>query len=181
MTKIKFKHLPLQDALLLFPFRTIDRRGDFVKIADSELLKNLDFKVRDVFYSTNKKNVIRGLHFQNPNPQAKLVFCTKGSVFDVIVDLRKSSPTFKRWCGVNLSKKNGCGIYIPKGFAHGFACLEEDSIVLYIANEKYYSKHDRGVLYSDPELGIKWPGGKRHIVSVRDLGLPPLKHAKLFD
>lgn len=181
MGKIKATALPLKGALLISPFRSKDSRGDFIKPADGALFRKLRFRVRDMFYSTSRKGVIRGLHFQNPNPQAKLVFCAKGSIYDVIVDLRKKSPTFKKWYGRELSEKNGNGFYIPRGFAHGFACLKKGSLVLYFADERYCPKYDTGVLYSDKELGIKWPVPGKPTVSKRDSSLPPLRRAKLFD
>ncbi len=182
MAKVAKKELPLKGACVIETFRSDDERGTFVKLADGALLAELGFETKDVFYSVNRKNSLRGLHYLLPYPQARAVFCMKGRIFDVIVDMRKSSPTFGKWHGVELSGDGGRGVYVPRGFAHGFLSLEEGSTVLYFADEKHSQESDLGVRYDDPQIGIKWPlGSAKPIVSKRDTAFPLLKDAKAYD
>ena len=107
---------------------------------------------------TRQKGAIRGMHFQySPKAEAKIVKCLRGSVFDVIIDLRKDAPTFLKWNGEVLSAENMKMIYIPEGFAHGFQTLEENCELLYLHTEFYSPEHEGGVCYDDPKIGIKWP------------------------
>jgi len=178
MGKIEVADSPLDGVKIVKAFMADDARGTFVKPADFELLRGAGFEVKEVFLSTNRKNVIRGLHYMSPAPQRRMVFCIKGEVFDVAVDLRKGSPNFMKWHGERLSGRNGNGMDIPKGFAHGFLSLTEESIVLYLADERHVPEHDLGIRYDDPDLGIKWPlDGAQPILSGRDLGFPFLKDA----
>ena len=110
-----------------------------------------------MFFSMSAKNVIRGLHFQLHEPQAKIVSVPYGKVYDVIVDLQPESPTFKKWYAVELSGENNRAVYIPKGYAHGFASLQDGTIVVYQCDGAYDKASDTGIRYDDPELGIKWP------------------------
>lgn len=107
--------------------------------------------------SKSKKGVLRGLHFQTKNTQGKLVRVTKGEVYDVAVDLRKESPTFGKWEGIILTEENKKQFYIPEGFAHGFLVLSEEAIFNYKCTNYYAPMYDSGVLWNDPEIGIKWP------------------------
>ncbi|MFH0876801.1 MAG: dTDP-4-dehydrorhamnose 3,5-epimerase [Candidatus Omnitrophota bacterium] len=180
--EFRIEKLQLADALLLCPFEAGDARGIFVKIADAGILKQLRFEVADVFFSTSKTNVIRGLHYQHPNPQAKLVWCAGGSIFDVIVDLRRSSPTYGKWVGAELSEKNRKIIYAPRGFAHGFLSLQDDSAVYYMCDAPYDKAGDSGIIYNDGKIGIKWPLGKaKPIMSERDSNFPSFDKAQKFD
>ena len=167
--KIKTSALPLEGALLLEVFKHEDLRGKFTKYFENRMFEELDFGVKEMFMSSNRKNVVRGLHLQKPKAQARIVWCLKGRIYDVIVDLRKKSETFKKWHGVELSASNGKGVYVPKGFAHGFLSLEDDSQVLYIANEPYSPETEGGIIYTDPVLNIKWPNmEKPPLMSERD-------------
>ncbi len=178
MAKIVANELPLRGAMQIEPFVSEDQRGKFVKLSDA----GFRFGTKEIFYSVNRKNSLRGLHYLLPSPQARMVFCTKGSIYDVIVDLRKSSPTFAKWHAEELSEKNGKGLLIPKGFAHGFLCLEEGSTVLYMADEDHAVENDRGIAFDDPQLRIPWPlAGSNPIVSARDAAFPKLKDAKVYD
>lgn len=166
---LKSSGLPLKGARLLETFEADDRRGRFSKFFDDALFRELGFTVHEVFASTNRKNVLRGLHFQNPKPQARIVWCLKGKIYDVLVDIRKNSPTFKKWHGIELSGENKRGVYVPRGFAHGFLSLEEGSHVLYLADAAWSPDSEKGIIYNDPGLGIKWPGLKdAQIQSDRD-------------
>lgn len=108
-------------------------------------------------FSSSAKNTLRGLHYQKKCPQAKLVMCLSGEIFDVVVDIRNTSPTFKKWMGVSLSGENKKQIYVPEGFAHGFCVLSETATVLYKCSDFYKPEDEGGLLWSDPEIGIDWP------------------------
>ena len=182
MEKFSMLPLPLKDALLINLFGASDQRGSFAKLADADLLSQLHFNANDIFYSTNRKYTLRGMHYLLPFPQARLVFCTCGRIWDAIVDLRRSSPTFKKWHATELSGDKNHGIYVPRGFAHGFLSLEDDSTVFYIADGKYVQESDTGMRFDDPSLAIPWPlGGAKPTVSTRDMSFPFLKDAQLYD
>ena len=130
------------------------------------------FHVDETFISRSMKNVIRGLHFQTKNPQAKLVSVVVGSVWDVIVDIRLNSPTFKHWYAHELSAENHLSFYIPCGFAHGFASLEDGTVMLYQCDGKYDKETDTGIRFDDTDIGIPWPIDKKEAIhSDRDLKL----------
>jgi dTDP-4-dehydrorhamnose 3,5-epimerase len=153
-----------------------DERGFFAEVyKGSEFKKNgvePDLVQENMSYS--KKGVLRGLHYQiGPAAQGKLVNVLAGRIFDVAVDIRKGSPTFGKWYGVELSEKNCRMLWIPEGFAHGFAALE-DSQVLYKMTREYSKDHERGILWNDPDIGIKWPL-ERPILNDRDNGFGGLK------
>ncbi|QKG80195.1 dTDP-4-dehydrorhamnose 3,5-epimerase [Tenuifilum thalassicum] len=134
--------------------------------------------------SFSKKGVIRGLHYQlSPYAQSKLVRVVKGKIFDVAVDIRKNSPTFGQWVGVELSDENKHQLLIPKGFAHGFVTLSEYAIVNYKCDELYNPEADRGIRFNDPQIGIDWLIGlDEAIVSAKDNVHPYLKDAEInFD
>jgi dTDP-4-dehydrorhamnose 3,5-epimerase len=152
-----------------------DLRGDFSKLWASGWLDN--FSVGEVFLSNSRKGVIRGLHYiMHPSTQKRAVFCVQGKIKDVIVDIRKGSPTYSEYVSVDLQEKDNRGIYIGEGFAHGFLALA-DSIVVYLASTPYDEKYDRGVIWNDPEIAIDW-GIKTPIQSKKDATLPLLKDAE---
>lgn len=170
----EFKELKLKGAYLINCFYAGDNRGSFTKSYEKEIYKKagIDFCASEVFMSKSMKNVVRGLHFQTQNPQAKLVSVVSGRAWDVIVDLRPDSNTFKQWVSFVLSSDNHLSIYVPRGFAHGFACLEDETIMLYQCDGKYDKKSDSGIVYNDPDLGIDWPiTNDEAIISPRDLQL----------
>ncbi|HQS95383.1 MAG: dTDP-4-dehydrorhamnose 3,5-epimerase [Novosphingobium sp. 17-62-19] len=107
--------------------------------------------------SRSQKGVLRGMHFQNPGPQGKLVRVTRGAVFDAVVDLRRSSPTFGKWTGVTLSAENKRMFWVPEGFAHGFLTLEDDTDFLYKCTAPYAPQHEASLAWDDPTVGIDWP------------------------
>ena len=131
--------------------------------------------------SYSKKGVIRGLHYQlPPKPQAKLVRCVCGEIFDVAVDIRRSSEFFGQWQGVVLSERKGNMLYIPEGFAHGFAVLSDFAIVEYFVSNEYCPECEGGIIYNSPEIDIHWPVDSP-VVSKKDLNLLSFGKAKLFD
>lgn len=123
---------------------------------------------------TKQKGMIRGLHFQaEPKPEIKLIRCTMGAVFDVLVDVRRNSPTFGRWEGFELTAANGNSLYVPGGFAHGFQCQVDHCELFYQMSEYYFPELARGVRWNDPGIGIKWPLTNAKL-SERDQNLPLL-------
>ena len=132
--------------------------------------------------SRSTRGVVRGLHYQMVQPQGKLVSALRGTIYDVAVDLRRRSPTFGEWFGVELSDENGWSVYIPPGFAHGFCALTSEADVLYKCTELYAPAHERTILWSDPTLGIKWPlDGISPIVSAKDQVGRPFGEAEIYD
>lgn len=168
----------LQGLSLIKPTIFPDDRGYFLESYNKEELHKLgigDEFIQDNL-STNKKGVLRGLHFQKePYAQAKLVSVVQGSVYDVAVDLRNGSPTYGKWFGVLLSAKDHTMMYIPKGFAHGFYVLEDNTRFIYKVSGSFYNKAaSTGILWNDPGLGITWPlDGNEPMLSVQDRSLPP--------
>lgn len=125
-----------------------------------------------------RRGTLRGLHFQAaPKPEAKVVRCTMGRLFDVAVDTRRASPTFGRWFGVELSADNRRALYLPEGVAHGFQTLSDDCEVFYLISEMYHADLSVGVRWDDPAIGVAWPLPEQAILSPRDQGLPLLAEA----
>ena len=174
MIKWNFGKLEMEGAYIITPFYSEDNRGGFLKDYSKEIFLNngIDYDLKEVFYTISKRGVIRAMHFQRIKQQAKLVRCLSGKVYDVIIDLRKDSPTFKKWQGFYLSGENRVELLIPEGFGHGYLVIE-DSIVSYKCNEKFYGEYDSGIRYDDIDMGIIWPyeeiGGKDKVInSVKD-------------
>ena len=155
--------------------RHVDERGFFARTWCAREAERHGLNSRVVQCSTSynaKKGTLRGMHYQAaPYAEAKLVRCTRGAIYDVIVDLRPSSVTFKRYVAVTLSEDNGRAVYIPEGCAHGFQTLTDDSEVLYQMSEFYVPSHSRGVRWDDPAFGIPWPPDERTITE-RDRTYP---------
>lgn len=175
MKKIKTE---LIDAYIIEPQVFEDARGWFVETYSAGKFTELGFKtifVQDNHSMSKSRGVIRGLHFQvDPAAQTKLVRCTKGEILDVIVDLRRGSPTYKKWIKVVLSAKNFKQLYIPQGFAHGLLTLVDDVEIQYKVDHLYSKPHDRSVRFDDPEIGVDW-GVTDPILSQKDLDAPLLK------
>lgn len=168
----------IKDLLIVEPQVFGDNRGWFFesysKLKLIEQGISCEFVQDNHSYSANK-GTLRGLHFQlNPKAQAKLVRCTRGSIMDVAVDLRKGSPTYKQWFSIELSADNKKQLFIPKGFAHGFLTLTDDVEVQYKADEYYAPEYDRSIAYNDKELNITW-GIENPILSRKDQNAPLLK------
>lgn len=159
MKEFIFHESYLKGAYLIEPFYAGDSRGGFTKIFEKAVYENnnVDFVLSETFMSKSAKNVMRGLHFQFHHPQAKIISVIEGKVWDVIVDLRKGSDTFKCYQTVELSAANRYGLFVPRGFAHGFVSLEDDSIMLYQCDGEYDVTSDSGIRFDEPELGINWP------------------------
>lgn len=178
MQGFEFIQMGLFGAWLIKNFHMGDSRGGFTKIFERDMFLShgLPFTVDEVFASVSAKNVIRGLHFQTHHPQAKLVSVLSGKVWDVIVDLRPGSRDFGKWVSVELSEENHHALYIPKGFAHGFASLADGTVMLYQCEGVYDRETDTGIRFDDPELRIAWPVGEDVAIhSARDLQLMGLK------
>jgi dTDP-4-dehydrorhamnose 3,5-epimerase len=133
-------------------------------------------------HSSSSRGVLRGLHFQRKQAQAKLVRVVLGEIFDVAVDIRRGSPTFGKWTGETLTAENRKQIFVPIGFAHGFMVLSERAEVIYKASDFYAPAEERGIHWNDPAVGIVWPEpGKAPVINARDSGYPPLAQAKAED
>lgn len=130
-------------------------------------------------HSRSRRGVLRGLHYQEPTPQGKLVRCTRGAVFDVAVDIRAGSPRFGSWFGVELSEKNQRMLWIPPGFAHGFCALADETDVIYKCTAIYDAAGDRSIVWNDPDIGIEWPV-KDPLMSTKDAAAPRLKQAPML-
>ena len=155
-----------------------DKRGSFTKTYLKETFEEngIHFSLSETFASVSQKNVIRGLHFQKVGPQSKLVSVLCGEVWDVVVDLRPDSATYMKYYSANLSEDNHRGLYIPKGFAHGFASLSDNTVMLYQCEGRYDGPSDSGIRYDDPQIGVQWPVSEDVAIhSERDLKLPSFK------
>jgi dTDP-4-dehydrorhamnose 3,5-epimerase len=160
----------LKDAYIITNKKFEDDRGFFMesfKLEEFEKITGVSNFVQDN-HSKSSKGVLRGLHYQIEHAQGKLVRCISGAVFDVIVDLRKSSPTFAKWFGVKLSKNN-LQLWVPPGFAHGFHTLTDSAEIQYKVTDYYYPEYDRTLLWSDTNLGIEWGIDVDPILSEKDL------------
>jgi dTDP-4-dehydrorhamnose 3,5-epimerase len=149
----------IPDVLIIEPRVFGDARGFFMETwnADAFAAAGLDLTFVQDNHSRSQKGVLRGLHFQNPGPQGKLVRVTQGAVFDVAVDLRASSPSFGQWVGVELSAANKRMLWVPEGFAHGFLTLEDDTDFLYKCTAPYAPQNEHTLAWDDPAVGIAWP------------------------
>ncbi len=149
----------------------IDNRGFFMRTFDENIFANfgINYKwVQENHARSNKKGIVRGLHFQLPPfTETKFVRCVKGKIIDVFVDLRKNSPTFGEWDSIVLSEENKKGIVIPRGFAHGYCTLTEFSDVLYKVDNYYHPEAESAILWNDPDININWPV-KNPIISKKD-------------
>jgi dTDP-4-dehydrorhamnose 3,5-epimerase len=157
--------------LIIEPRVFSDARGFFMETwnAGSFAAAGLDLAFVQDNHSRSQRGVLRGLHFQNPGPQGKLVRVTNGAVFDVVVDLRQSSPTFGQWVGVELSAANKRMFWVPEGFAHGFLTLEDDTDFLYKCTAPYAPQSEFTLAWDDPAVGIEWPvAGLDPIISEKD-------------
>ncbi len=174
----------LDGVLILEPAVYSDDRGFFFESFNLAEFENATGVVRDWVqdnHSKSSKGVLRGMHFQNPMPQGKLVRCALGSIWDVAVDLRTSSNTFAQWVGVELSDANHRQMWVPEGFAHGFVTLTDVADVLYKTTEYYLPEHDRSLRWDDPTVGIEWPLVGDPIVSPKDRDAPLLDQVDAFE
>lgn len=174
-----FKKLEIPEVILVEAKAFLDERGFFMESFKESAFKEngIDNRFVQDNYSHSVKGVLRGLHYQkNPKAQAKLVMAIKGEIFDVAVDVRKGSPNYGKWVGEILSEQNHRLLYVPEGFAHGFVVLSKEADVVYKVNSEYSPEHERGIVWNDREVGVKWPNDAP-IVIKKDLDLPSLKNA----
>jgi dTDP-4-dehydrorhamnose 3,5-epimerase len=175
----------IPDVCIIEPKVFGDARGFFMESWNRRSFANLGLDLDFVQdnHSRSQQGVLRGLHYQMRQPQGKLVRVVAGAVYDVAVDMRKSSPTFGRWVGVTLSAENQRMFWVPPGFAHGFLTLSETADFLYKATDYYAPEHERSLLWNDPELGIAWPlaavGGTPKLAAKDAAGIP-LKQADSY-
>ncbi len=171
------------DGLVIVEPRSFgDSRGFFLEsYKKSEFASNgIDVEFKQDNHSFSTKGVLRGLHYQkSPAAQAKLVRVIKGAVWDVAVDIRRDSPTFKKWVAMELSEKNNTMFFIPEGFAHGFLALTDEVHLMYKCSNEYTPQCDAGIIWNDPEFAIKWPI-ENPLLSDKDIVLPLLKDAVVF-
>ncbi|HRP89401.1 MAG TPA: dTDP-4-dehydrorhamnose 3,5-epimerase [Edaphocola sp.] len=154
---MNYTDLDLAGAKIIDMNTFIDNRGSFTKTFNQSLFKeiDIDFELKESYFSYSRKAVIRGMHFQlPPHEHSKIVFCPKGAILDVIVDLRKASKTFGQYHSQILSADNNKAFYIPKGFAHGFKALEDHSITYYLVSSEYHKESDTGILWDS--FGLDW-------------------------
>lgn len=175
----QFKRLDIPDVILVEAQAFIDERGFFMESFKESVFSSNGISTRFVQdnYSHSIRGVIRGLHYQkDPKAQAKIVMVSQGEIFDVVVDIRKGSPTYGKWLGETLSEQNHRLLFVPEGFAHGFCVLSDEANVLYKTNSEYSAEHDRGIIWNDKNISIKWPINNP-IISKKDLQLPSLENA----
>jgi dTDP-4-dehydrorhamnose 3,5-epimerase len=169
--------------LVLEPRVFEDERGFFFESFNHRLFNGLigrDVQFVQDNHSRSGKYVLRGLHYQIRQAQGKLVRVMMGEVFDVAVDIRRSSPTFGQWVGVTLSGQNKRQLWIPEGFAHGFIVLSEFAEFLYKSTDYWAPEYERGIVWNDPTIAIKWPVDTEPRLSARDRIAPPLSEAECF-
>ncbi len=171
---MKVRETPLSGVLVFESSLYHDSRGYFLEMGRQDALQEagIDHPLVQTNRSFSHAGVLRGLHFQNPSPQGKFVSVAYGSVFDVAVDIRPDSPTFKKWFGELLSAENGLSLWIPIGFAHGFAALTE-AVLVYQVTDYYNPRGDATLLWNDPEIGIQWPISDP-VISAKDAEAPAL-------
>jgi len=170
-----FTPLPLTGAFLITLPAFEDQRGSFIKAFQDSLFEKAPapFRLRESYFSLSHKHVIRGMHFQTPPHQhAKVVYCPSGSILDVILDLRKDSPTYGRHYACELSAANHLAYYIPEGFAHGFKSLTDGAMTCYLVSSEYSREHDKGIRYDS--FGFDW-ACSAPLLSERDLSFPALQ------
>jgi dTDP-4-dehydrorhamnose 3,5-epimerase len=182
---MEYRPSAIADVWIILPKVHSDDRGFFLESYRRDALQAMGILSEFVQdnHSRSKQGVLRGLHYQIRRPQGKLVRAAAGEIFDVAVDLRKSSPTFGRWVGETLSARNARQLWIPPGFAHGFYVLSEWADVVYKTTDYYCAEGDRTLRWDDPALGIRWPllDGRPPILSEKDRNAKPLSEADRFE
>jgi dTDP-4-dehydrorhamnose 3,5-epimerase len=183
MALMKVIPTAIPDVLIFEPKVFGDERGFFLESFNERDFRNAvggDLRFVQDNHSRSRRGVLRGLHYQIRQPQGKLVRVVSGRVFDVAVDLRKSSPAFGRWTGVELSADNHRQFWIPPGFAHGFLVLSDTADFLYKTTDYYAPEHERSIAWNDPAIGIDWPGETAPVLSAKDQAARPLRDAEVF-
>lgn len=179
---MKISETTLKDVLIIEPRVFDDPRGWFMETFNADVFRALglpdSFAQDNQSYST--RGVVRGLHYQLQQPQGKLVRCVRGAILDVAVDIRRHSPSFGQWAGVELSAENRRMLWIPPGFAHGFSVLSDDAIALYKCTTVWHQPSDRSLLWNDPAIGIDWRV-ENASVSAKDAAGKRLHEAEVFE
>lgn len=179
---MKFTQTKLEGVLIVEPAVFGDHRGWFMETYSDSKFKEQGLQlqfVQDNQSFSATKGTLRGLHYQlDPKAQTKLVRCTKGAIFDVAVDIRRGSPTYGQWFGIELTAENKKQLLIPKGFAHGFMTMTDDVEVQYKCDELYAPECDGGILWNDPEIGVEWPIHIQPVLSAKDEKAPLLKDSQ---
>lgn len=180
---MKIQATAIPDVLIIEPAVFGDERGFFYESYNQRRFTELT-GIRRTFVQDNhaksSKGVLRGMHYQIQQTQGKLVRCTAGAVFDVSVDLRKSSPSFGQWVGVELSAANKRHVWIPEGFAHGYLVTSDSAEFLYKTTDYWVPEHERCILWNDPQIGIDWPLDSEPLLSGKDKLGTLLANAELF-
>ncbi|MCG8635602.1 MAG: dTDP-4-dehydrorhamnose 3,5-epimerase [Desulfobacterales bacterium] len=181
---MKYTPMHIPDMVMMTPDVHSDERGCFLEVFKDDVFRE---KVADVTFvqenqSDSVKGTLRGLHYQISRTQGKIIRVTSGVVFDVGVDLRKSSPFFGKWVGVTLSSESKNMLWLPPGFAHGFYVMSEQAQLIYKCTDYYAPEHERTLMWNDPEIGIKWPLSREEmmLVSEKDKNGVKLKDAEVF-
>ena len=184
---MKATRTAIPDVVLLEPKVFGDARGFFLESFNQRVFREatgVDAHFVQDNHSRSARGVLRGLHYQLKQPQGKLVRVVRGSVFDVAVDVRRSSPTFGRWVGVELSEQNQHQLWVPPGFAHGFLVLSESADFLYKTTEYYAPEHERCIAWNDPAIGVEWPLAATALaaplLSTKDAAAPVLGQADVL-
>jgi dTDP-4-dehydrorhamnose 3,5-epimerase len=176
---IIFRETKLKDAFAIEPEKFDDERGFFARSFSARefVAHGIEPRLVECNISYNKKrHTIRGMHFQSaPHAQAKLVRCTRGAIFDAVIDLRPDSATFKQWIGEELSEQNRFMLYVPQGFAHGFQTLADDTEVFYQVSDYYAPASASGVRWNDPAFDIHWPATEGVTINERDQTYPDFR------
>lgn len=173
---MKFTQTKLKDAFIIEPEELRDNRGFFARVWCSKELEvhglETNLAQANIAYN-NSKGILRGMHYQRPpHQEVKLVRCTLGAVYDVIIDIRPQSPTFKQWIGVELSASNHRMLYVPRGFAHGYQTLTDEAELYYMVSEFYTPGAEGGIRWNDPAFNIEWPDENHRMLSEKDSSWP---------
>jgi dTDP-4-dehydrorhamnose 3,5-epimerase len=181
---MEFEPTEIPEVVLIRPKVFGDSRGFFLETWEERKFAAAGIGARFVQdnHSRSAKHILRGLHYQIQQSQGKLVRVVTGTVFDVAVDIRRSSPTFGRWVGVLLSDENHHILWVPPGFAHGFVVLSESADFLYRCTDFYAPQYERSILWNDPDLGVKWPvpAGAEPLLSSKDAAAKRFREAEVF-
>lgn len=173
---MKFSETPIRGAKIIDLEKKVDERGFFARAFCRKEFKEygLESSIKQCNLSQNiTRGTIRGMHYQeNPHGEEKIVRCIQGSLYDVIVDLRRESPTYLKWFGVELSADNFRMLYVPEGVAHGFQTIENDTVILYMVTEFYNPAVEKGIRWDDPLIGIEWKQESNLIISEKDRSWP---------
>ncbi len=175
----RFMRLSIPDVVCIEPDRYQDDRGSFFELYKHPEFEEFGLHIPFVQFnlSSSRRDVIRGLHYQlNPAAQAKLVMVMSGTIFDVIVDIRKNSPWYGQWVGVEMTSAKKSMVYVPEGFAHGFCAVTDTAEALYCCSQVYMPRYEAGVAWNDPDLAVTWPS-VRPVLSDKDRRHPCLKDA----